>query len=62
VRSIAGDRGKKEASKEVGEEKRKRKRLYVLREKEIEDKRKHDEELQTRSYKARAVIGPCSSR
>jgi translation initiation factor IF-2 len=27
-----GDRGKKEASKEVGEEKRKRKRLYVLRE------------------------------
>jgi translation initiation factor IF-2 len=39
-----GDRGKKEASKEVGEEKRKRKRLYVLREKEIEDKRKHDED------------------
>jgi hypothetical protein len=30
VRSIAGDRGKKEASKEVGREKE-RKRLYVLR-------------------------------
>jgi hypothetical protein len=26
----------------VGEEKRKRKRLYVLREKEIEDKHGHD--------------------
>jgi hypothetical protein len=32
VRQFAGDRGKKEASKEVGEEKGKRKRLYVLRE------------------------------
>jgi translation initiation factor IF-2 len=31
--NFAGDKGKKEASKEVGEEKRKRKRLYVLREK-----------------------------
>src|SRR3970282_615184 len=42
---FAGDRGKKEASKEVGEEKRKEKEaLRVEREKEIEDKRKHDEE------------------
>ncbi|MEZ7497430.1 translation initiation factor IF-2 [Flavobacterium sp. Arc3] len=60
---FAGDRGKKEASKEVGEEKRKEKEaLRVEREKEIEDKRKHDEEIlkqQQEVIKARAVIaGP----
>ena len=60
---FAGDRGKKEASKEVGEEKRKEKEaLRVEREKEIEDKRKHDEEVlkqQQEVVKARAVIaGP----
>ncbi len=44
---FAGDKGNKEASKEVGEEKRKEKEaLRVEREKEIEDKRKHDEERQ----------------
>jgi len=42
---FAGDKGNKEASKEVGEEKRKEKEaLRVEREKEIEDKRKQDEE------------------
>ncbi len=42
---FAGDKGNKEASKEVGEEKRKEKEaLRVEREKEIEDKRKHDED------------------
>jgi translation initiation factor IF-2 len=42
---FAGDKGNKEASKEVGEEKRKEKEaLRVEREKEIEDKRKHDDE------------------
>ncbi len=42
---FAGDRGNKEASKEVGEEKRKEKEaLRIEREKEIEDKRKLDEE------------------
>jgi translation initiation factor IF-2 len=60
---FAGDRGKKEASKEVGEEKRKEKEaLRVEREKEIEDKRKHDDEVlkqQQEVIKARAVIaGP----
>jgi translation initiation factor IF-2 len=60
---FAGDRGKKEASKEVGEERRKEKEaLRVEREKEIEDKRKHDEEIlkqQQEVVKARAVIaGP----
>ncbi|MGO4820378.1 MULTISPECIES: translation initiation factor IF-2 [unclassified Flavobacterium] len=60
---FAGDRGKKEASKEVGEEKRKEKEaLRVEREKEIEDKRKHDEEIlkqQQEVIKARAVVtGP----
>jgi translation initiation factor IF-2 len=60
---FAGDRGKKEASKEVGEEKRKEKEaLRVEREKEVEDKRKHDEELrkqQQEVIKARAVVtGP----
>ena len=44
---FAGDKGNKEASKEVGEEKRKEKEaLRIEREKEIEDKRKHDEERQ----------------
>ena len=60
---FAGDRGKKEASKEVGEEKRKEKEaLRVEREKEIEDKRKHDEEIlkqQQEVIKARATVtGP----
>lgn len=42
---FAGDKGNKEASKEVGEEKRKEKEaLRIEREKEIEDKRKHEEE------------------
>jgi translation initiation factor IF-2 len=60
---FAGDRGKKEASKEVGEEKKKEKEaLRVEREKEVEDKRKHDEEIlkqQQEVIKARAVVaGP----
>ena len=60
---FAGDRGKKEASKEVGEEKRKEKEaLRVEREKEIEDKRKHEDEIlkqQQEVIKARAVVtGP----
>jgi translation initiation factor IF-2 len=59
---FAGDRGNKEASKEVGEEKRKEKEaLRVEREKEVEDKRKHDEELLKRQevIKAKAVVtGP----
>ncbi|PRZ25009.1 translation initiation factor IF-2 [Flavobacterium granuli] len=60
---FAGDRGKKEASKEVGEEKRKEKEaLRVEREKEIEDKRKQDEERlkqQQEVIKAKAVVtGP----
>jgi translation initiation factor IF-2 len=42
---FAGDKGNKEASKEVGEEKRKEKEaLRIEREKEVEDKRKQDEE------------------
>jgi translation initiation factor IF-2 len=42
---FAGDKGNKEASKEVGEEKKKEKEaLRIEREKEIEDKRKQDEE------------------
>ncbi|PWA05662.1 translation initiation factor IF-2 [Flavobacterium psychrotolerans] len=55
---FAGDKGNKEASKEVGEEKRKEKEaLRVEREKEIEDKRKHDEERQRLEViKARAVV------
>jgi translation initiation factor IF-2 len=60
---FAGDRGKKEASKEVGEEKRKEKEaLRVEREKEVEDKRKQEEEIQKQQQeviKARAVVtGP----
>ncbi len=59
---FAGDRGNKEASKEVGEEKRKEKEaLRVEREKEIEEKRKQDEERlkQQEVIKARAVVtGP----
>ncbi len=58
---FAGDRGNKEASKEVGEEKRKEKEaLRLEREKEIEDKRKADEERQKNEIiKARTVIsGP----
>ena len=56
---FAGDRGNKEASKEVGEEKRKEKEaLRLEREKEIEDKRRHDEERQKQLevIKAKAVI------
>jgi len=60
---FAGDRGKKEASKEVSEEKRKEKEaLRIERDKEVEDKRKQEEELQRQQQeviKARAVIsGP----
>lgn len=59
---FAGDKGNKEASKEVGEEKRKEKEaLRVEREKEIEDKRRQDEERQKQQeiIKARAVVtGP----
>jgi translation initiation factor IF-2 len=59
---FSGDRGKKEASKEVGEEKKKEKEaLRVEREKELEDKRKQDEERlkQQEVIKARAVVaGP----
>jgi hypothetical protein len=42
VQSVAGDRGKKKA-KEVAKRRGKRRKLCVLREKEVEDKRKHDE-------------------
>ncbi|KDN56816.1 translation initiation factor IF-2 [Flavobacterium seoulense] len=60
---FAGDRGKKEASKEVGEEKRKEKEaLRIERDREAEDKRKQEEELQKQQQeviKARATIsGP----
>ena len=59
---FAGDKGNKEASKEVGEEKKKEKEaLRLEREKEIEDKRKLEEERQKQQevIKARAVIaGP----
>lgn len=58
---FAGDKGKKEASKEVGEEKRKEKEaLRVEREREIEEKRKQEEERQRQEViKARAVLsGP----
>ena len=55
---FAGDKGNKEASKEVGEEKRKEKEaLRLEREKEIEDKRKQDEERQRLEViKAKAVV------
>jgi len=55
---FAGDKGNKEASKEVGEEKRKEKEaLRIEREKEIEDKRKQDEERQRLEViKARAIV------
>ncbi len=56
---FAGDKGKKEASMEVGEEKKKEKEaLRVEREKEVEDKRKQDEERQKQQevIKARAVV------
>nr|WP_315173648.1 translation initiation factor IF-2 [uncultured Flavobacterium sp.] len=59
---FAGDKGNKEASKEVGEEKRKEKEaLRIEREKEIEIKRKADEERlrQQEVIKAKAVVtGP----
>jgi len=59
---FAGDKGNKEASKEVGEEKRKEKEaLRIEREKEIEDKHKQDEErLKNQEViKARATVtGP----
>lgn len=56
---FAGDKGNKEASKEVGEEKRKEKEaLRIEREKEIEEKRKLDEERakQQEVIKAKAVL------
>ncbi len=55
------DKGNKEASKEVGEEKRKEKEaLRMERERELEDKRKLDEERQRQEViKARATVtGP----
>ncbi|WP_348797622.1 translation initiation factor IF-2 [Flavobacterium adhaerens] len=59
---FAGDKGNKEASKEVGEEKRKEKEaLRLEREKEVENKRKLEEERlkQQEIIKARAVLsGP----
>jgi len=60
---FAGDKGNKEASKEVGEEKRKEKEaLRLEREKEIEDKRKQEEERfkqQQEVIKAKAMVtGP----
>ncbi|OYU82260.1 MAG: translation initiation factor IF-2 [Flavobacterium sp. BFFFF1] len=60
---FAGDRGNKEASKEVGEEKRKEKEaLRIEREREIEEKRRLDEERmrsQQEVIKAKAVVtGP----
>jgi translation initiation factor IF-2 len=59
---FAGDKGNKEASKEVGEEKRKEKEaLRLEREKEIEEKRKVEEDRLKKQevIKARAVIaGP----
>jgi len=60
---FAGDKGNKDASKEVSEEKRKEKEaLRIEREKEIEDKRKLDEERQKQQQeviKARgSVSGP----
>ena len=59
---FAGDKGKKEASLEVSEEKRKEKEaLRIEREKEIEDKRKQDEERlrQQEVIKAKATVtGP----
>ncbi len=58
---FAGDKGNKDASKEVGEEKRKEKEaLRLEREHEIEEKRKQDEERQRQEViKAKAsVIAP----
>src|SRR6478736_7983744 len=59
---FAGDKGNKQASKEVGEEKKKEKEaLRLEREKEIEEKRKQDEEMlkQQEVIKAKAVVtGP----
>ena len=58
---FAGDKGNKEASKEVGEEKRKEKEaLRLEREREVEEKRKLDEERQrSEVIKAKAVVtGP----
>ena len=58
---FAGDKGKKEASKEVGEEKRKEKEaLRIEREKELELIRKQEEERQNQEViKAKAVLsGP----
>ena len=60
---FAGDKGNKDASKEVSEEKRKEKEaLRIEREKEIEDKRKLDEERQKQQQeviKARVTVtGP----
>jgi translation initiation factor IF-2 len=55
-KEFAGDKGNKAASAEVSKEKLKEKEAFRLeREKEIEDKRKHDEEV----IKAKAVLsGP----
>jgi translation initiation factor IF-2 len=59
---FAGDKGNKEASKEVGEEKKKEKEaLRVEREREVEEKRRQEEERQKQQeiIKAKAVVtGP----
>lgn len=59
---FAGDKGKKDASKEVGEEKRKEKEaLRIEREKELEAIKKQEEDLQRQQevIKAKAVLtGP----
>ncbi|WP_395052094.1 translation initiation factor IF-2 [Flavobacterium sp.] len=59
---FAGDKGNKEASKGIGEEiKKEKEALRVEREKEVEDKRKADEErqrLEVIKAKAATVTGP----
>ena len=59
---FAGDKGNKEASKGVGEEiKKEKEALRVEREKEVEDKKRHDDEERQRQevIKAKAVVtGP----
>ena len=61
-KQFAGDKGNKEASKEVGEEKRKEKEaLRIEREREIEEKRKQDEDRAKKQEVIRAkatLAGP----
>ena len=54
---FAGDKGNKEASKEVGEEKRKEKEaLRVEREKEIEDNADKTRSVKTQELKSERVV------